>query len=164
VKIALSIESRTVKVIEAEKRTKGLFIHKAFTISLVILKTFQSSLEGLLSLLSICPRGSSIKVKCSEAKALQPFADFLKEEKGVLISYVLKELSGYPLENIKLKSIPKVTLVMVSERLRIAIINDILLREGDTFDNGVILRIRDDGVVISEKGRLTEIPVEGYKP
>jgi hypothetical protein len=44
-------------------------------------------------------------VKCSEAKALQPFADFLKEEKGVLISYVLKELSGYPLENIKLKSI-----------------------------------------------------------
>lgn len=41
----------------------------------------------------------------AEAKALQPFADFLKEEKGVLISYVLKELSGYPLENIKLKSI-----------------------------------------------------------
>jgi len=61
-------------------------------------------------------------------------------------------------------TIPKVTLVMVSERLRIAIINDILLREGDTFDNGVILRIRDDGVVISEKGRLTEIPVEGHKP
>lgn|GEM_PF-2787767 len=41
----------------------------------------------------------------AEAKALQSFADFLKEEKGVLISYVLKELSGYPLENIKLKSI-----------------------------------------------------------
>jgi hypothetical protein len=61
-------------------------------------------------------------------------------------------------------TIPKVTLVMVSERLRIAIINDILLREGDTFDNGVILRIRDDAVVISEKGRLTEISVEGYKP
>ncbi len=61
-------------------------------------------------------------------------------------------------------SIPKVTLVMVSERLRIAIINDILLREGDTFGNGVILRIRDDAVVISEKGRLTEIPVHGYKP
>jgi len=55
---------------------------------------------------------------------------------------------------------PKVTLVMVSDHLRIAIINDILLREGDTFDNGIILRIRDDAVVISKKGKLTEIPVQ----
>ncbi len=62
------------------------------------------------------------------------------------------------------KTVPRVTLVMVSEHLRIAIINDILVREGDTFGNGVILRIRDDAVVISEKGRLTEIPVQGYKP
>lgn len=54
---------------------------------------------------------------------------------------------------------PSITLIMVSEDMRLAIINGLVLREGDSLGNGRILRIRDDAVVFSEGGRLREIPV-----
>lgn len=57
------------------------------------------------------------------------------------------------------QAIPRITLIMVSEDLRLAIINDLVLKEGDAFGNGKILRIKQDGVVLSEGGRLKEIPV-----
>ncbi|MCX7794026.1 MAG: general secretion pathway protein GspB [Thermodesulfovibrionales bacterium] len=53
----------------------------------------------------------------------------------------------------------EITLLMVSEDRRIAIINGIVLKEGDAFGNGRILRIGRDGVIISEMGKLREITV-----
>ncbi len=54
---------------------------------------------------------------------------------------------------------PKITLVFVSEGFRIAIINSLLLKEGDSLGRAIILRIREDAVVLSEGGRIREIPV-----
>lgn len=53
----------------------------------------------------------------------------------------------------------KITLVVISEDLRLAIINGLVLKEGDTFGNGRVIKIRHDAVVISEGSRIQEISV-----
>ncbi len=59
---------------------------------------------------------------------------------------------------------PEITLVVVSEHFRLAIIDGLVLKEGDTIQSGRIIRIRDDAVVISDRGRIEEIPVPPWKP
>lgn len=54
---------------------------------------------------------------------------------------------------------PKITLLMISKDLKLAIINGIVLKEGDSFGKGRVLTINQDRVVISEMGKLKEIPV-----
>lgn len=86
---------------------------------------------------------------------------FIPEKLKSPIRIVRKEFPKVSLESLAPppQAIPKITLLVVSEDLRLAIINGIVLKEGDTFGNGRIVKIKQNGVVISETGKLREIPV-----
>lgn len=58
---------------------------------------------------------------------------------------------------------PKITLIVISEDIRLAIINGLVLKEGDTFGNGRVIKIRHDAVVISEDGKIQEIAVPAHR-
>ncbi len=102
-----------------------------------------------------------------------PFRFDVPEIKKIFIPEVLKspiKIAKKEFPKISLEKLapppsitPKITLIVISEDLRLAIVNGLVLKEGDTFGNGRVIEIRHDAVVISEGGRTQEIAVPAHR-
>ncbi|MFN3739819.1 MAG: hypothetical protein ACK4TF_03985 [Thermodesulfovibrionales bacterium] len=98
-----------------------------------------------------------------------PFRFDVPEIKKIFIPEVLRspiKIAKKEFPKISLKELapppgitPEITLIVIGDDLRLAIINGLVLKEGDTFGNGRVIKIRQDAVVISEGGRTQEIGV-----
>lgn len=126
-------------------------------LSIIVADSLSSSIfKGIASERELQVAEFPFKFEVPELKRA-PIPDNLRAP----IKMVRKEFPGISLERLAPppQTIPKISLLMVSEDLKLAIINGIVLKEGDTFGNGRVVMIKRDGVIISEMGKLKEIPV-----